>query len=109
MISYYKYLCDELMRTVELVRGNISKQLRVAIGILISVPRTDSSPNLTLNFLGALVVMDVHNRDTINEMVKLEVSSINDFDWLSQLRCIYDSLARLRKCFYVHEIIYVMS
>ena len=30
--------------------------------------------------------MDVHNRDTINEMVKLEVGSINDFDWLSQLR-----------------------
>ena len=28
----------------------------------------------------------MHNRDTINEMVKLEVGSINDFDWLSQLR-----------------------
>lgn len=69
--GYYKYLCNELMRTVELVRGNISKQLRVAIG--------------------ALVVMDVHNRDTINEMAQLEVGSINDFDWLAQLRYYWNS------------------
>ena len=69
--GYYKFLCDELMRTVELVRGDISKQLRVAIG--------------------ALVVMDVHNRDTINEMVELQVESITDFDWLSQLRYYWDA------------------
>ena len=59
------------MRTVEMVRGNISKQLRVAVG--------------------ALVVMDVHNRDTVNEMVQLEVGSITDFDWLSQLRYYWDA------------------
>ena len=64
--SYYKLLCDELMRTVELVRGDIPKALRTAIG--------------------ALVVMDVHNRDTVGEMVDLKVKSKTDFDWLAQLR-----------------------
>ena len=64
--TYYEKLCTELMRTVELVRGDISKALRVAIG--------------------ALVVMDVHNRDTVQEMTILKVTNRTDFDWLSQLR-----------------------
>lgn len=69
--DYYEELCSELMRTVELVRGDIPKALRVSIG--------------------ALVVMDVHNRDTINEMVDLQVTSKTNFDWLSQLRYYWDS------------------
>lgn len=64
--EYHNHLCDELLRTVELVRGNIPKSLRVSIG--------------------ALVVMDVHNRDTTGDLVNLSVSSKNDFDWLAQLR-----------------------
>ena len=64
--NYYQRLCDELMRTVELVRGDIPKALRVAIG--------------------ALVVMDVHNRDTVYELCQTNISSITDFDWLAQLR-----------------------
>ena len=62
----YKILCDELLRTVELVRGNISKALRTAVG--------------------ALVVMDVHNRDVVNEMTEVGVEKVTDFDWLAQLR-----------------------
>jgi dynein heavy chain len=54
------------MRTVEVVRGDITKQLRVAIG--------------------ALVVMDVHNRDTVAEMAEIGVLSKTEFDWLSQMR-----------------------
>lgn len=64
--GYYKTLCDELMRTVAVVRGDISKQLRIAVG--------------------SLVVMDVHNRDTIYDMWQLNVQSKTEFDWLSQLR-----------------------
>lgn len=66
LVKYYQRLCDELMRTVELVRGDIPKALRVAIG--------------------ALVVMDVHNRDTVEELCNLQVSNVNDFDWQAQLR-----------------------
>lgn len=66
LTSYYERLCMELMRTVELVRGDIPKALRVAVG--------------------ALVVMDVHNRDVVNELRASQISSVGDFDWLSQLR-----------------------
>ena len=48
------------------MRGNIPKRLRTA--------------------LGALVVMDVHNRDTCNELAELKVNEVTDFDWLAQLR-----------------------
>jgi len=68
--GYYQSLCDELMKTVELVRGNISKALRVAVG--------------------SLVVMDVHNRDTIGELAELKTQSKTDFDWLAQLRYYWD-------------------
>jgi dynein heavy chain len=69
--GYYQMLCDQLMETVELVRGDISKQLRTAVG--------------------SLVVMDVHNRDTINEMAELNVHAKTDFDWLAQLRYYWDA------------------
>ena len=69
--GYYQELCDALMKTVELVRGDISKQLRVAVG--------------------SLVVMDVHNRDTIGEMAEWKTDSKTDFDWLAQLRYYWNS------------------
>ena len=68
--GFYDTLCDELLRTVELVRGNIPKALRTAIG--------------------ALVVMDVHNRDTIAAMRDVNVQNKTDFDWLAQLRYYWD-------------------
>ena len=36
--------------------------------------------------LGALTVIDVHARETMDKMVKVGVSDIADFEWVSQLR-----------------------
>ena len=36
--------------------------------------------------LGALTVIDVHARDVVSAMVEKGVSSVSEFDWMSQLR-----------------------
>eukprot|EP00903_Cladosiphon_okamuranus_P016611 g15323.t1 len=64
--KHWEFSCEELLRTVELVRTDINKNLRTS--------------------LGAMVVMDVHNRDTTEELAALQISDIGEFDWLAQLR-----------------------
>jgi dynein heavy chain len=60
----------ELLETVEMVRGDLTKLQRKTFG--------------------AMVTMDVHNRDVIIELGKLGIEKITDFDWLSQLRYKWD-------------------
>jgi len=33
--------------------------------------------------LGAMVVLDVHNRDVIVSLIKENIKSVNEFSWLS--------------------------
>lgn len=51
---------------MKLVRGQLSKMQRAV--------------------LSALIVIEVHAKDVAAKMVEQEVSSINDFEWISQLR-----------------------
>lgn len=51
---------------VQLVRGGLSKMQRAV--------------------LSALIVIEVHAKDVAANLVELGVSSINDFEWISQLR-----------------------
>ena len=40
--------------------------------------------------LVALITMEIHNRDVMERMIKTGCSSVTDFEWLSQLRFIYN-------------------
>ncbi|KAF4028544.1 Microtubule-binding stalk of dynein motor domain-containing protein [Phytophthora infestans] len=64
--EYVQVLNTQLDKIVMLVRGNLTKLERTTIG--------------------ALVVIDVHARDTISHMIEKDVESDQDFEWISQLR-----------------------
>jgi dynein heavy chain len=38
--------------------------------------------------LGALTVIDVHAREVTKRLVKANMTSVNDFEWISQMRCV---------------------
>ncbi|KAM9362199.1 LOW QUALITY PROTEIN: dynein axonemal heavy chain 1 [Symphorus nematophorus] len=62
----YPQLQTQLGDLVRLVRGRLSKMQRAV--------------------LSALIVIEVHAKDVAAKLVDQEVSSINDFEWISQLR-----------------------
>uniref|UniRef100_A0A3Q3STI9 Dynein, axonemal, heavy chain 1 n=1 Tax=Mastacembelus armatus TaxID=205130 RepID=A0A3Q3STI9_9TELE len=62
----YPQLQTQLGDLVKLVRGGLSKMQRAV--------------------LSALIVIEVHAKDVVAKLVEQEVSSINDFEWISQLR-----------------------
>jgi dynein heavy chain len=64
--EYYQKLATQLMDLVYLVRGDITKLQRLSIG--------------------ALVVIDVHAKDTTENLVKCNITDAMSFEWISQLR-----------------------
>ena len=74
LLAYGAQLQRQLEAVVDKVRsGNLSSAMRTTIG--------------------ALVTIDVHQRDVINEMAALQIGSAAAFEWLSQLRYYWEDAA----------------
>lgn len=61
MMEYFDFMKEMINREVSIVRGQLD--------------------TLQRTLMGALIVLDVHARDVVGQMVDLNVANLNDFDW----------------------------
>ena len=57
---------------------------------MVDVIRRDLN-TLQRSLIGALAVIDVHNRDVTKVMVAKNVNQLNDFEWSKQLKYYWES------------------
>jgi len=57
---------------------------------MVSLVRGDLN-KLQRNAMGALIVIDVHAREVIETLVRVRVDSINDFEWTCRLRYYWEA------------------
>ncbi|XP_063710592.1 dynein axonemal heavy chain 3-like [Symsagittifera roscoffensis] len=74
------------------------------INDIVRLVRSPLEPGTRIS-LGALIVIDVHARDVVGELVQAKLSSPLDFKWISQLRYFYQGDA-LHVCMITTDLFY---
>lgn len=69
---------------------NFWKKLQADLTDIVALIRSQDLSNLNRNTIKSLIVIDVHAKDVVEDLVNKGVSSVDDFDWLAQLRYYYE-------------------
>lgn len=89
-IFWTKHVSEALENQGEAGVKKLAGKLRQQIVDMTDVVRRDITP-LDREKLSALITIDVHARDVVDQMVKDKVGSIGDFQWVSQLRFYWEN------------------
>jgi hypothetical protein len=76
----------QMQQIVQLVRGKLDTYAATRRGHCCSSV-TPHPSSIQRSTLGALVVIDVHARDTVRMMIDADVHKTSDFNWISQVPC----------------------
>ncbi|GBG24991.1 Dynein heavy chain 6, axonemal [Hondaea fermentalgiana] len=68
--NHYEFSLQQIDAMIQIVRGSLTKLERTLVG--------------------ALIVLDVHARDVVNQFQKQGIASTSNFEWTRQLRYYYD-------------------
>lgn len=71
------------------------KKIQADLTDIVALIRSKDLSNLSRNTIKSLIVIDVHAKDVVEDLVKKKVCSLDDFEWLAQLRYYYEDGATL--------------
>jgi dynein heavy chain len=76
-------------------KGALKQQKKKQVSYLKKLTEVIRGPltKVERNKVVALITMEIHNRDVMDKMVKANCASVSDFEWLSQLRFVFDKTA----------------
>ncbi len=74
---------------------DFSKKIQSDLTDIVALIRSKELSNLNRNTIKSLIVIDVHAKDVVEDLVNKNVCSLDDFVWLAQLRYYYENGATL--------------
>lgn len=69
---------------------NFFSKIQADLADIVGLIRSKDLSNLSRNTIKSLIVIDVHAKDVVDELVNKNVCSLDDFVWLAQLRYYYE-------------------